>query len=102
MTFNTSGEYSGALAIVASNSDLGEAAPEPGEANVFLAIDDILLTYCLPCDYDRLGDVGGITVGGAPGGGIDVHLRLVDHYQLNASAQVCPNETFTYRIESGA
>ena len=101
VSVNTSEEFTGALAIVASNFDFGEALPDAGEDDVFLAIDDVVLTYCLPCDYDRLGDVGGITVDGVPDDGIDVGLRLVEHYQFNASAEVCPNETFTFTIESG-
>jgi hypothetical protein len=101
LDFNTSDIYSGSLVIIASNFDLGEAAPEPGSESddVFLAIDDIILTLCLPCDYDSLGDVGGINVDGPET--IDVSLRLVDHYQFNASSPVCPNETFAYAIESG-
>ena len=101
VALNTSEEYSGVLAIETSNFDFGEALPDPGEEDVFLAIDDVVLTYCLPCDYDRLGDVGGITVDGVPPDGIDVGLRLVQHYQFNASAEVCPNETFVFTIESG-
>ena len=101
LNFNTSDVYSGSLVIIVSNFDLGEAAPEPGSEadDVFLAIDDITLTLCLPCDYDSLGDVGSISVDGPEN--IDVSLRLVDHYQLNASSPVCPNETFAYAIESG-
>ena len=101
LTFNTSDTYSGSLVIIASNFDLGEAAPEPGSDadDVFLAIDDITLTLCLPCDYDSLGDVGSINVNGPER--IDVSLRLVDRYQFNASSPVCPNETFAYAIESG-
>lgn len=93
--------YSGSLIIIASNFDLGEAAPEPGSEfdDVFLAVDDIILTLCLPCDYDSLGDVGAINVDGPER--IQVSLRLADHYQINASSPVCPNETFAYAIESG-
>ena len=101
LNFNTSDMYSGSLVIIASNFDLGEAAPEPGSEtdDVFLAVDDIILTLCLPCDYDSLGDVGSISVDGPER--IDVSLRLIDHYPFNASSPVCPNETFAYAIESG-
>ena len=101
LNLNTSDVYSGSLVIIASNFDLGEAAPEPGSEtdDVFLAVDDIILTLCLPCDYDSLGDVGAINVDGPER--IEVSLRLVDHYQINASSPVCPNETFAYAIESG-
>ena len=101
LDFNTSDTYSGSLVIIASNFELGEAAPEPGSDSddVFLAIDDIILTLCLPCDYDSLGDVGSVIVDGPER--IDVSLRLVHQYQFNASSSVCPNETFTYAIESG-
>lgn len=101
LNFNTSDVYSGSLVIIASNFDLGEAAPEPGSEvdDVFLAVDDIILTLCLPCDYDSLGDVGAINVDGPER--IEVSLRLVAHYQFNASSPVCPNETFAYAIASG-
>ena len=99
LNLTTTGNYNGSLAIVASNQDLGEAQLAPGEDDVFLAVDDIILTYCLPCDYDSLGDVGGIDVDGPER--IDVALRVVSTYQYNASSSVCPDETFTFTIESG-
>ena len=100
LNLTTSDTNSGSLIIIASNFELGEAPPEPGtDDDVFLAIDDIILTLCLPCDYDSLGDVGSISVDGPKR--IDISLRLVTQYQFNASSTVCPNETFTFAIESG-
>ena len=99
LTFNTSDDSSGSLIIIVSNFDFGEAAPEPGNNDLILTVDDVVLTLCLPCDYDSLGDVGGITVDGP--NRIDVPLRFVEQYQFNASAPACPNETFTFTIESG-
>ena len=99
VNLNTSDDQTGALAILVSNFDFGEAPPEAGQDDIFLAVDDVVLTLCLPCDYNSLGDVGGIAVDGPER--IDVSLRIVSHYQINASASVCPNETFTYTIESG-
>ena len=99
MNLTATQDFNGTLAIVASNIDFGEAPPAPGEDDVFLAIDGVVLTYCLPCDYDSLGDVGGISVDGPDR--IDVALRIVTTYQYNASSSVCPNETFTFTIESG-
>lgn len=99
INLTTSDDYFGPLAFVVSNFDFGEAIPEPGQDDIFLAIDDIVLTLCLPCDYDSLGDVGGISVDGPER--INVSLRIVDHYQFNASSSVCPNEALTFTIESG-
>lgn len=87
-----------ALYFEASRFDLGEAPLESDE-EVFLALDNVTLTFCLPCDYDALVEPDAIVVGGPER--IDIQLRRLSTYQFNASAPVCPNETLVFTIESG-
>ena len=87
-----------ALYFEVSRFDLGEAPLESDE-EVFLALDNVTLTFCLPCDYDALVEPDAIIVGGPER--IDIQLRRLNAYQFNASAPVCPNETLVFTVESG-
>ena len=82
-----------------SQFDLGEAPLEVANQEVFLALDNVSLTFCLPCDYDSLVEPGAILTGGPQR--IDLELRRVTSYQFNASTPACPNETIVFNIESG-
>lgn len=83
-----------------SEFDLGEAPPEPGEIEVFLALDNVTLRFCLPCEYDVLVEPGVITLLGPEM--IDIQLRQSTVYQFNATTPICPDETFVFNIEAGA
>lgn len=82
-----------------SHYDMGEAPVESDDAEVFLALDNITLTFCLPCDYDALVEPEAILLGGPER--IDIQLRRLTTYQFNASTPACPNETLVFTIESG-
>ena len=82
-----------------SEFDLGEAILEPDDTELFIALDNITLTFCLPCDYDTLSEPGGIILSTPER--IDIQLRQSTRYRFNASASACPNETLVFTIESG-
>jgi len=81
------------------------SAAELGESevldmpDVFLALDNVSLTFCLPCDYDGLVEPGAIIVGGPQE--IAVVLRQSVTFQFNATSPACPNETLAFVLESG-
>lgn len=87
------------LYFEASRYELGEAPLESDEAELFLALDNVTLTFCLPCDYDTLTEPDAIIVGRPER--IDMQLRRLTTYQFNASTPACPNETLVFNIESG-
>lgn len=82
-----------------SQYDLGEAPLELANVELFLALDNVTLTFCLPCDYNVLVEPGAIIVGGPEN--IDIQLRRLTTYQFNASTPACPNETLVFNIEAG-
>lgn len=69
------------------------------DTSILLALDNISITFCLPCDYDVLTEPGAIVLGGPES--IQVHLRSSAKYQFNATTPICPNETLSYNIEAG-
>ncbi len=77
---------------------IGEAEVVGG-TDIFLALDDVTLTFCLPCDYDGLMEPGAIIVGGPEE--INVTLRQSVTFQFNATSPACPNETLAFIIEAG-
>jgi hypothetical protein len=87
------------LYFEASQYELGEAPLELPNQELFLALDNVSLTFCLPCDYDSLVEPGAIVISGPQR--IDLELRRLTSYQFNASAPACPNETLVFNIESG-
>ncbi len=82
-----------------SQFDIGEAPLEANDTQLLLALDNVTLTFCLPCDYDAFVEPGAVIVG-APQN-IDVQLRISTVYEFNASTPACPNETLIFSIESG-
>ncbi len=72
---------------------------EPGGYDLFLGLDDISLTFCLPCDYDTLGTPGGLGLVGS--NDITIRLRVTSKEVYNGTSSVCPNQPLQYNIESG-
>ena len=89
----------GALVFDVSEYDLGEAAEEGADYDLFLGLDGVNLTFCLPCDFDSLSTPGNLVLD-APRN-ITVALRASQSFTLNASSPLCPNETHVFGIESG-
>ena len=99
VTFNTSDSDYGELIFQVAVLDFGEAMSDPNSPSLFLGLDDIVLTFCVSCDYNMLKEHGAILVE-APER-IDIRLRRVTVYSINASIPVCPNETVVFSIVSG-
>lgn len=99
LIFNTSKAYDGGLYFEVSPFDLGEAINEPTGLSLFLGLDNILLTFCLPCDYNQLESPGGLLLDGPTE--IKVQLRITSQVFLNGTSPVCPNEPLVYSIDSG-
>ncbi len=97
--FNSSDPFDGDLYFDVSPYDFGEAPVEPGGYDLFLGLDDILLTFCLPCDYDALDTGGGLALIGATD--LTIRLRVTSKEIYNGSSSICPNQTLEYSIESG-
>ena len=79
-------------------ADLGEAAPANEE--MFLALDDLNITFCLPCNFDNLSVEGGIILT-MPN---VIHIlitALTNTVVVVANSCICPEATFIYTIESG-
>lgn len=87
------------LFLEVSEFDLGEAPLELENTVLFVALDNVTLTFCLPCDYDSLVEPGTVIVGGPQR--LDIQLRLSTVYQFNATSPACPNETLVFTIETG-
>lgn len=85
------------LYFMALAADMGEAMPTNQE--MFLALDDINITFCLPCNFDHLSADGSIilTVPNV----IPVLITALTNVVVVANSSICPNATFVYTIESG-
>ena len=94
-TFMTS---SWQMFFLISAAGIGEAEMQD-TMDIFLALDNVTLTFCLPCDYDGLVEPGAIIVGGPEE--IRVVLRQSTTFQFNATSPACPNETLVFMLESG-
>lgn len=88
-----------ALYFEASEYDIGEAPLETDSTELLLALDNVTLTFCLPCDYDMFVEPGAIIL--AAPESFEIQLRRSSVYFFNASTPACPNETLVFTIESG-
>ena len=88
-----------ALFFEVSEYDIGEAPLESDATQLLLALDNVTLTFCLPCDYNSFVEPGAIILGGPES--IDIQLRRSTTYQFNASTPACPNETLVFTLEAG-
>ena len=81
---------------------LGEAegeAEEEGEGFQVMAVDDITLTFCLPCDFDLLPQPGNLQLTAAPA--LTVALGNITTLLLSASSPLCPTLPLVFMIEAG-
>jgi hypothetical protein len=78
-----------------SGGEFGEA---PLEGPLFLAIDDITMTFALPCDFNSLSTPGNIQISHTSN--LDIPLGQVTAIQFIASSIICPDGPFIYTIEN--
>lgn len=84
--------------IVIITPDLGmELGEAPALASPTLALDNVILTYTLPCDFDKLAIPGNLEL--IHESSIDIPLGEVTIVQFNGSSPICPNGPFIYNIK---
>lgn len=77
------------------SEEYGEA---PLEGPLLLALDNIQLTFGLPCQFGVLSVPGNLLLSHPPS--LDIPLGQVTAVQFVASSTVCPGGPFLYTIES--
>ena len=87
----------GELVIQVSEFDLGEAPPE--DSDLFLALDDVNITFCLPCDFDDLTTPGNLLLSSPSE--VAITFGEVNQFTLQASSPLCPTLPLVFAIESG-
>ena len=87
----------GDLGFYIPEIEFGEAEEE--DYDLFLGLDGVNLTFCLPCDFDNLSTPGNLVLD-APQN-VSVPLRASQSFILNASSPLCPNETIMFEMDSG-
>ena len=108
----------GGVILSVGTFDLGEGPVDPQAAPLILGIDDITMTYQIPCDYDLLNQIGtesilntlrpccmmcfpGNLVLVAPAPLQQLPLGTVTQLKFNVSSPICPNGSFVFQITSG-
>ena len=76
----------------------GEAEEEEGEPQV-AAVDNITLSFCLPCDFDLLSQPGNLQLT-APQT-LNVSLGRVTNFSLSAFSPLCPSLPLSFNIDAG-
>lgn len=99
LNFNSSEPFNGILHFEVAPYDIGEAPEDPSGYDLFLGLDDISITFCLPCDYDALGLPGSLSLTGPEN--ITIRLRITSKEVYNGTSSLCPNEPLEYHIVSG-
>ena len=69
-----------------------------GELQV-AAVDNITLSFCLPCDFDLLAEPGNLLLS-APSA-LNISLGRVSNFSLSASSPLCPSLPLIFSIETG-
>ena len=78
------------------SEEYGEA---PLEGPLLLALDNIQLTFGLPCQFSVLNVPGNLLLSPQPPS-LDIPLGQVTTVQFVASSTICPDGPFLYTIES--
>ena len=89
------------LRLTVEGYGLGEAEGEAEEEEGFqvMAVDDITLTFCLPCDFDLLPQPGNLQLMAASA--LTVALGNITTLLLSASSPLCPTLPLVFMIEAG-
>ena len=89
----------GAIAVEVSEYDLGEAVRESTGEELFLGLDGLNLTFCLPCDFDRLPEADNLALTAPPS--VNVTLGFVAEVALEGVSVLCPDVPLVFEIETG-
>lgn len=84
------------LRLTGSSYELGEAEEV---SSLVMAVDDLTVTFCLPCDFDFLPQPGNLNLV-APSS-LNVSLGVMSERMLSASSPLCPTLPLFFEIEEG-
>lgn len=84
--------------IIESPSLPGGGGEAPIEGDPFLAIDNIVLTFTLPCDFSSLSFSGNLVL--SHPAFLNIVLGQINSVQFMASSPICSQGPFIYTIES--
>lgn len=84
------------LRLTGSSYELGEAEEV---SSLVMAVDDLTVTFCLPCDFDLLPQPGNLNLV-APSS-LNVSLGDMSERMLSASSPLCPTLPLFFEIEEG-
>lgn len=85
--------------IIASPSlSGGEFGEAPIEGTLYIALDNITLTYALPCNFDALNIPENLQISHQPY--LDIPLGIVTYVDFIGSSQICSNGPFVYTLEN--
>ena len=107
LNFNTSElTTDDALIFEVSGYDFGEADPEGPEGSfLYIALDDVNITFCLPCDFDLLSEEepDNLVLHVPSNDVVEVILDEDTSFVLSASSPICTDSKleFVFLIESG-
>ena len=89
----------GQLVFQVFDFDPGEAPLEGIGSDLFLALDDANITFCLPCDFDNLSASGNLLLNNPSEFGIT--FGGVNQFTLQGSSPICPTVPLVFAIDSG-
>ena len=90
--------YPNGSIIFVSPSLSGEIGEAPIERDPFLALDDIVLTFDLPCDFSSLRSPGNLIL--SHPSFLDITIGQINTVQFTAISPICTDGPFVYTIES--
>lgn len=97
-SFNISDSDSPIMILIEGVGGGGEAEEEEEEVQV-AAVDNITLTFCLPCDFGLLPQSGNLILS-APSF-VNMTLGRVTNFSLSVSSPLCPSLPLVINIDAG-
>lgn len=80
-----------------NSSGFGEA--EEVSSPLVMAVDDVTVTFCLPCDFDLLPQPGNLNI--TTPTVLNVSLGVMSELVLSTASPLCPTLPLFFQIEAG-
>ena len=87
------------LKILIEGAGVEGEAEEEDVGLLVVAVDNITLSFCLPCDFDLLPEPGNLLLT-APSA-LNLSLGHITNFSLTASSPLCPSLPLVFNIEAG-
>ena len=84
--------------VFVSPSIGGEIGEAPIEREPFLGLDNIELTFDLPCDFSLLSDQGNLIL--SHPSFLDINIGHINTVQFTAISPICTDGPFIYTLDS--